>query len=212
MVKKLNLAESRRWSEDNPIDPSKVSWKGLTRFQNLAELDVSSCSEAAPFLEEMLKINAENLEVLKMGNCQLSRPSKDKKMWARLKDKENAPKEKEYDPGDPSFPDRCLQILAKDGKKLRELDLSHLEISGASLDVLFFNEFIYNLSFGFFCPLGCVKASGIEKHKQVNIRKYGPAYVFRFARAFTLAQRAKKLKTQVYKNLQVLSLAILAAA
>lgn len=37
----------------------------------------------------------------------------------------------------------------------------------------------------------------MRKHKQVNIRKYGPAYVYAFARAFTLAQRAKKPKTQV---------------
>ena len=144
MVKELNLAESSGWSEDNPLNSSKVSWGGATRFQNLTKLNVSSCNAIAPFLEELLSINAENLEVLKMGNCQLSRPSKDKKMLARLKDKKNAPKEKEFDPGDPSFSDRCLQILAKVGKKLRELDVSDLEISEKSLDALSSNQFIHN--------------------------------------------------------------------
>jgi hypothetical protein len=54
-----------------------------------------------------------------------------------------------------------------------------------------------NLSFGFFCPLGCVKASGIDDRDLTNIDKYGSDPDRRSARAFTLAQRAKKPKTQV---------------
>ncbi|MFI5343527.1 MAG: zinc ribbon domain-containing protein, partial [Chlamydiales bacterium] len=57
-----------------------------------------------------------------------------------------------------------------------------------------------NLSFGFFCPLDRVKASGIQNHQRTNIKKYGFADDFASARAFTQVQGVKKTKTQVLSN------------
>src|SRR5271154_2326808 len=58
-----------------------------------------------------------------------------------------------------------------------------------------------NLNFGFFRLLGCVKASGRQNHKQVNIRKYGPAYDLCPRESFHASPKGEKTQSSgLYLN------------
>ena len=128
-LESINLAGAMKWNPKHPLKPFLENWSGLAEFKNLKSIDVSGCNDAALVLESVLVQNAERLEVLRMGNCHLNIVQ-----WGD---------EDTYEFfEDMLFGNRCLYIIANQGKKLRELDVSGIEFSGNTLQK-FLNEDLY---------------------------------------------------------------------
>lgn len=131
----LNLAGARKRNPNNPMAPFKVDWSGLRQLKNLISLDVTSCNDAAEHLEKIIENNAENLKILRMGHCHLTLVRWNVG-WLTRNDQYVFSE-------DDQFANRCLQLIANSGKNLKELDLSHIIVSGAILHEISLNDHLY---------------------------------------------------------------------